>query len=296
MSSFAPSAPPPSSNPQFNSIAPGQPKYTAHAPGLEALQAILQKYEITIADANDLVLLQDYEIVFIADDSGSMQLCSVPPNERRLGAQMPSRWDELCETIRVVSELACCFDADGIDIHFLNRPSVRNITSVRDPRLVQALAAPPAGTTPLTEKVQTVLREHAQTEKPVLMMIATDGEPNSGPQKFKNVIRNAINKTDGCTFKFQILACTEDDDQVAWLNEFDDATEGLDVTDDYYSERKEVLAAGRVSTFKRSDWVIKALLGPISSKYDKLDQRPTYGHQTFNPSRSAKNDGCCLVM
>eukprot|EP01061_Rhynchopus_euleeides_P033312 TRINITY_DN5581_c0_g1_i1.p1 TRINITY_DN5581_c0_g1~~TRINITY_DN5581_c0_g1_i1.p1 ORF type:complete len:284 (+),score=111.24 TRINITY_DN5581_c0_g1_i1:105-956(+) len=264
---------------------------------LSQLQSILNKYEITIADANDLVVLQDYEIVFIADDSGSMQLCSVPVNERRLGAAMPTRWDELCQTIRVVAELACCFDADGIDMHFLNRQSVCNITHIDDPRLAAALAAPPSGGTPLTSKVQEVMAGLRGTEKPVLILIATDGEPNGGASQFKSVLRRAVQQ-EGCgvtKFRFQILACTEDDTQVEWLNDFDDSTDGVDVTDDYYSERREVLAAGNVTEFRRSDWVIKALLGPICSKYDKLDQRrpvPSFHVQ----GRGAHKDGCCLVM
>eukprot|EP00754_Rhynchopus_humris_P047121 Rhum_TRINITY_DN6666_c0_g1::Rhum_TRINITY_DN6666_c0_g1_i1::g.20533::m.20533 len=265
------------------------------------LQSILDKYEITIAEANDLVLLADYEIVFVADDSGSMQLCSVPAAERKLGAAMPTRWDELCQTVSLVAEIACCFDSDGIDVHFLNRAPVRNVTSTSDIRFVQAFQSPPVGGTPLTETVRRLVQEYSKSEKPVLFMLATDGEPNGGPGPFKMLLQDVLSKRITNTkMNFQILACTEDDTQVEWLNDFDDATDGIDVVDDYYSERKEVLAAGKVRQFKRSDWAIKALLGPISSKYDKLDERvpnfrPLGSKHAARQARKEQGE-CCVMM
>eukprot|EP01061_Rhynchopus_euleeides_P047864 TRINITY_DN988_c0_g1_i4.p1 TRINITY_DN988_c0_g1~~TRINITY_DN988_c0_g1_i4.p1 ORF type:complete len:130 (+),score=45.05 TRINITY_DN988_c0_g1_i4:47-391(+) len=96
---------------------------------MQKLNELLSRHQITIADANDLVLLQGYEIVIIADDSGSMSLSSVPQNQRRLGQREPSRWEELGGTLQMVVELATCFDKDGLDIFFLNRPSLHGIKS-----------------------------------------------------------------------------------------------------------------------------------------------------------------------
>ena len=239
------------------------------------LEEVLQRHGITIADANDLVELQGYEMVFIADDSGSMTMSSVPKGSRVLGKDEPTRWDELCGTLQMAVELAACFDDDGVDIFFLNRPALRNVKSRDDVFLQQALSTPPFGGTPLTEVLQTVLHEYGQqTEKPVLVVIATDGVPNGGPNKFKNVIRGALRKGFGETqFKFQVLACTDDEAAIGWLNEFDTLFQEVDVTDDYYSEKKEVVAAGRCHDFKRADWIIKALLGPISTKQIHLDIR-----------------------
>eukprot|EP01060_Flectonema_neradi_P036861 TRINITY_DN7242_c4_g1_i1.p1 TRINITY_DN7242_c4_g1~~TRINITY_DN7242_c4_g1_i1.p1 ORF type:complete len:523 (+),score=106.73 TRINITY_DN7242_c4_g1_i1:40-1569(+) len=238
---------------------------------MQRLETVLSEFEITIADANDLVLLEDYEIVFVADDSGSMSISSIPVSERKLGQPNPSRWDELKNTMYQIIELACIFDEDGVDVYFLNRPHVRGIRSRDDPNLMAALQEKPSGTTPLTETLLEVMQDYNDKEKPVLVIIATDGEPNGGPAPFVSVITKAI-KTLPTPFKFQIMACTDDDDQVGWLNTFDDLLDEVDVTDDYISERREVLAAGRCTQFKRSDWVIKALLGPISRKFDAWDE------------------------
>jgi len=75
--------------------------------------------------------------------------------------------------------------------------------------------------------------------------------------------------------RFQIMACTGDEKEVAWLNEFDEAFDEVDVTDDYESEKEEVLRAGRVQSFSRGDWIMKALLGPVVKSYDAADEAPT---------------------
>eukprot|EP01061_Rhynchopus_euleeides_P047865 TRINITY_DN988_c0_g1_i5.p2 TRINITY_DN988_c0_g1~~TRINITY_DN988_c0_g1_i5.p2 ORF type:complete len:309 (+),score=125.37 TRINITY_DN988_c0_g1_i5:38-928(+) len=283
---------------------------------MQKLGEVLSRHNITIADANDLVLLQGYEIVIIADDSGSMSLSSVPQNQRRLGQREPSRWEELGGTLQMVVELATCFDKDGLDIFFLNRPSLHGIKSRDDPSLVAALAQPPAGGTPLTETLQNVIQKFsASAEKPVLVVIATDGVPNGGPHPLKNAIRSAVNRqSTATTFKFQILACTDDDSQVGWLNEFDAEFQAVDVTDDYHSEKQEVMRTGKCPTFNRGDWIIKALLGPISTKFDGWDERaghhqpppPQYQHtyaapghgpppHQHKPQQAKKDDGCCTI-
>ena len=240
---------------------------------LAELRKILDRLEITIAEANELAILQDYEIVVIADDSGSMSMASVPPGGKRSFGHNNTRWDELRETLTLTLELATCVVPVGVDIFFLNRPSIFNVQDAHDPRLVASFNSRPSGTTPLTETLKSVREHKMNSERPVLVLIATDGEPNGGQMPFKNLVRGMINKTTcNTTFKFQILACTDDDDAVGWLDAFDKQFTEVDVTDDYYSERTQILRAGKVTVFKKSDWVMKALLGPICSRFDTLDE------------------------
>eukprot|EP01059_Diplonema_ambulator_P014807 TRINITY_DN257_c0_g2_i2.p1 TRINITY_DN257_c0_g2~~TRINITY_DN257_c0_g2_i2.p1 ORF type:complete len:278 (+),score=69.76 TRINITY_DN257_c0_g2_i2:41-874(+) len=262
----APSAPPLDTEP----FAPPPPVH-ATVPVQEQLRRVLDKHEITIASAQDLVALEGYEIVFVIDDSGSMQLPSDPPSKRNLGVQSRTRWDELCETVKMVAELACVFDPNGIDVYFLNRQEVRGVSCTNHPMLMSALSQPPCGSTPLTETVSRVVADYSLCERPVLVLIATDGEPDGGPKKFISLLDQVSVTTR--TFKFQILACTADDSSVAWLDKFDKAYKEVDVTDDYYTERAQVLRTGR-KKFTRGDWVIKALLGPILSKFDDMDESP----------------------
>jgi len=56
------------------------------------------------------------------------------------------------------------------------------------------------------------------------------------------------------------------------MNELDEKITEVDGTDDYYSERQEVLRAGKAKRFTGGDWLIKALLGPICTKFDAWDE------------------------
>lgn len=240
---------------------------------MNRLQAILNRFEISIAEANDLVVLEDYDMVLIADDSGSMACPSAPPSQRQLGVPTPSRWDELKETVALMVDLGNCFDADGIDIHFLNRPTISNVKGSGDPAFIKAFSQPPNGGTPLTETLRRVVKS-TDGEKPVLLFILTDGVPNGGPGVFGAEIRQVVKKqSTQSTFRIQIMACTGDDNAVGYLNEIDKEFNEVDCTDDYYSERAEVIAAGRFASFTHGDWCLKAMLGPVSSKFDCMDEK-----------------------
>jgi len=238
------------------------------------LQAVLDRFEVSIAEANDLVALEDYEIVLLCDDSGSMACPAAPVSQRRLGEKSVTRWEELRETVSLIVEIGSCFDKTGLDVFFLNRPSVHNVTSASDPRFVNAFHAPPKGGTPLTEMMSSVARQ-CGGERPVLLFILTDGEPSGGTAKFYNELKRLVRKeSTSSTFKVQIMACTGDEEAVGWLDQVDREFTEVDVTDDYYSEMLQVLKhARKVNKFTRGDWCMKAMLGPISSKFDGWDEQ-----------------------
>lgn len=239
----------------------------------EKLERILKRFGISIATANDLVELGDYEMVIIADDSTSMLAPAAPANQRVLGKRSASRWDELKETIGLMVDIGACFDDSGLDIYFLNRGKLANIKSTQDPGFVRAFASGPNGGTPLTQTLQIVARS-LPAERPVLLFILTDGVPHGGPQPFCNELRRLLTKqSTQATVKVQIMACTGDDDAVGWLNDLDRQYAAVDVTDDYFSELVEVSKAKRKQgQFTRADWAMKAMLGPISHKFDAWDE------------------------
>ena len=75
---------------------------------------------------------------------------------------------------------------------------------------------------------------------------------------------------------------TEDDDVVEAYNRHVDRLPGVDITDDYVSEKREVEAHGkRLSYYK---WMAKAVLGGKMPKYDHMDEK-----------KGAGGGGCCLV-
>lgn len=253
------------------------------------LQNVLDRFEISIAEAVDLHMLAAYEILIIADDSGSMQT-------RDPGA-MQNRWDELKDTLSLMVEVGGCFDATGIDLYFLNRPTVSGVTGASHPAFQNALRDPPRGTTPLREKLDEVTRSYTGG-KPVLLIILTDGVPNGGPSPFIQAVERLVKKqSTQATFRVQIMACTGDDEAVGWINTLDKKYQEVDATDDYYTEKAEVLRSRRRQTFTRGDWCMKAMLGAISAKYDAWDEgghsRPAAGLPAGNCADNCRNN--CVI-
>lgn len=80
----------------------------------ELFRDIINKHEINIDYAQRLQLLQGYKVVFIFDDSGSM---NTPLSESPLNNQdtllKASRWDELQYFAKISVEIATLFDPEG---------------------------------------------------------------------------------------------------------------------------------------------------------------------------------------
>jgi len=230
------------------------------------LHRIIMKYEITNYQSSELWALQGYDIVFLCDDSGSMQ------HRTKAGI---TRWDEMKETVRVVVDVAKCFDDDGVDVYFLNRAPAKSVFDSN--QLNSCFARKPTGYTPLSDSLNQIVADLGQRGgKPVLLVIATDGQPTTKQgrldhQGFRRTLESVVNYPHR-SFRVQFLACSDQEEDVGWLNTLDREVKHVDVTDDYASERAEVLSAGRVRTFTRGDFVCKALLGGISDFYDKLDE------------------------
>merc|ERR1719507_1894349 len=178
-----------------------------------------------------------------------------PPHMRTVGVQPRTRWDELKETVSEIVEIATCFDESGVDVYFLNREPALKVKTSKDRQFVQAFQAPPRGTTPLTETLDRVASQ-VSTERGVLLFILTDGEPNRGKGPFISTLTRIVQSV---KIRVQILVCTAEDDEVEWLNGLDHQLKEVDVTDDYFQEKKEVLRTGLAPKFTRGDWCMKAM-------------------------------------
>ena len=186
----------------------------------------------------------------------------------------------------LASSCPLCFfgAADGIDLYFLNRPGFNRVAS--SAQVAAAFGPPPSGFTPLAAAVTRILVEKASViaEKKLLLVIATDGEPtNTNGQVDIPGFASVLQGRHANVF-VSIIACTDDEDSVGYLNKFDRSIPHLDVTDDFQSERSEIQRAqGAAFRFSFGDYVVKSLLGSIDNYFDHLDEKPVGG------------GGCCIV-
>merc|ERR1712032_229323 len=156
---------------------------------MNRLEAILKQFDITIAQANDLVELEHHNFIILADDSGSMRNSSLSEEEEKSGnAESRSRFDEVRQAASMIIEMAACFSEHGTDVYFCNRRSRQQIRSMNDDAFKQAFKMLPDGVSKLGKRVLEVGERAVTrmgTEKPILMFVLTDGEvEDSEKEKF----------------------------------------------------------------------------------------------------------------
>lgn len=271
-----PTAPPPYDD--------NQVKFPQVDDKLVRLREIATKYELAGGCVAKLRKLEKYDIVIIADDSSSMTNNAHDPDPSKPYEKVISRWEELCHRVQDVVEIATCVDSDGIDIYFLNSAPIYNIA---DTQVIADIFAErkPNGYTPLRDTYNRVLLDKANSEQPVLIIVATDGEPNhnvngcwyNDVDNFTKTLKNRKNPQKSPT---TIMACTDNEYEIGWLNDLDDKVPYLDVLDDYQAERQEILKAqGEGFPFSKGDYIVKTLLGPIDPIYDNLDEDKLSGRR-----------------
>ena len=243
---------------------------------MNRLKQISEQYEINQEHISNLYKLQNFEIVCIIDDSGSMNN-GITPNNINF-SQPPTRWDELKSKIGIVVDIASCFDPDGIDVYFLNKSPLKNINKSEQLFNSAQFTSPPSGGTPLTKCFNTVLNDKREIskERNLLIIIATDGEPTDSNgygdiKGFKKALTSR-NPIDNIFVTFMV--CTEDDDAIEYLNKWDNYMKNIDVVDDYYTEKAQILKSqGKNFSFTMGDYIAKLMLGSVNSYYDNLDKK-----------------------
>ena len=265
-------------------LTPAQPVMDYQTMRLARLRDICARHEIRPDFAAKLRQLEEFEIVGLFDDSGSMATQIKKTGFQDPFAPVPTRWSEAQLHASITVDLAACLDPDGIDIRFLNRPGFSRVaTSAQVGAAFQPL---PNGWTPLAAAVQAILKEkeHILRERKLLLIILTDGQPtdargNPNVAEFKRVLQTRPKNV-----FVSIVACTDDEASVGYLNELDRMVPGLDVVDDYESELKEVRKVqGPKFPFSFGDYVVKTLLGSVDPTMDALDEKRLGG------------GGCCTI-
>jgi hypothetical protein len=260
---------------------------------------LCQLYEINQKTIDKMYLLNECDIVIIADDSGSMR-------QRTFGNK--TRWEQLKKTISICAEVISCIGSSALDLCFVNRHDeyYDNIQSSQDIEQIFHNREP-CGLTPLIFTLNQILRRKKNSKK-LLILIATDGEPTDfdtpgvktsykSISEFKKVL---MEKSDNVYVN--ILACTDDKESMKYLDRWDNEIKNLDVIESYLTERNQILSKGKIENFSFGEYVIKALIGSLDENTDKLDELSNeysgnfsqQASRDFKTVNSTKCD-CCVV-
>ena len=92
-----------------NNWASAPPAYNNIMGRSQLINNVMNKYEIDLLFSEKLSILENYEIVLLLDESGSMNTpLSEGPNK--------TRWEELKSVVKIILDIAMIFDTNGIDI------------------------------------------------------------------------------------------------------------------------------------------------------------------------------------
>lgn len=239
---------------------------------IKRFREITTRYEIRQDFCNSMLKhLRDFEIVLLCDDSGSMNSTIFDPTNP---SKKVRRWDELHNYVKISLDLLATLDSNGIDIYFMNRNPVYNVTEFT-PKIDECFRIDPIGYTPTVDTLNRIFIEKKSSilEKKLLIILLTDGVPTDKdgmPQntEFENCLRNRHSN-----IYISIVACTDDENIITFLDKIDKIVPAVDVNDDYRSEKAQIQKVqGPKFAFSFGDYVAKTMLGSIVPTMDKLDE------------------------
>ncbi len=220
-----------------------------------------------------LANLKNLNVDVILDDSGSMAHSLSAQNislyishqiNRPDGKPIRTRFDELWHTIDVCSEIFAALNMN-VAIHFLNHPASISLHGMKDLSQVRTMIGEvfqqgPGGPTPLLHHLRQVKRKLEQDVEidDHFLLIFTDGEPSDGSvDEFKREIVARQGKQETKFFKLlkvstnirnqrqqknhlTLVACTDQENEVAYMNSLDKLCHQTDIVDDWFSETTEI--------------------------------------------------------
>jgi len=253
---------------------------------MNQLRTFCQAKEISSNSIIKLRLLEDFDIVCVCDDSGSMNAALNQGTSSDAFGKKMTRWDELCHAVQFICEVATALDKNGIDVFFLNRPGVVGVFSTD--AVKQLFVTPPHGYTPTVAALKNVLTAKAESlkERKVLLILLTDGQPTdtNGNVQIDEFVLFIRQKP--ATLFVSIVACTDDKSVLNYLDQLDSSVPNIDVCDDFHDEKQQVLQKTGVS-LSYGDYICKIMLGSVDPSFDKLDESTQ--QQSSDPS------SCCLI-
>jgi hypothetical protein len=210
---------------------------------------------------------------------------------------MKTRWDELKNVVTEVLDISLIFDPIGMDVHFLNRNTLTNVRDINT--LVPHFRSSPAGGTPLVTKLNEISRMYQTADYyriSKLLIIATDGEPSDDEHNypgFKNIMRQLVEQG----YHIAFLVCTDNEDQIAYLNDIDRLYQQVDVTDDYLTEKRQIQGVqGNKFKFSYGDYIVKLLAGSFVNSLDSLDEHKLPVAKSRNKYNYTHNHSKCNIL
>jgi len=258
---------------------------------VDGLGAIFQRNEIPMGLMNKLIMLSEFDkLEFLVDDSGSMQCDS---DTKDTNGRTQSRWSEAQGRIQSMVEVLAYVPIQKLEVRFLNRPTTISLSrnpQERPEQFIQnsmqkindAFRSGPQGGTPVRQKLDESLRQGAGQK--VARYIFCDGQPNGGTADQVAITNMLIHRPNPSMNPVTLLSCTNEDNQVEWMKEAEEAAPYCAELDDFADEAREVaLDQGNAFPFTQGFHLISQLVAAMNPHdLDAMDESVPFTRTTLS--------------
>ena len=183
-------------------------------------------------------VLTTSHIVLLLDDSGSMG-SRVPDTLSAPFARggLCTRWSELEMLTNTLVDIVTSTTPSGLDVFFLDRPGVQNVTDAA--QLRSSFAWGPRGGTPIIGVLGQIFKayEPLAQRKRVLVVVITDGEPSDGTT---SQLFSLLKYQRHPNIHVSLAEMSDDEDTMAFLDGWDQQLANFDNSDDFRMELRRV--------------------------------------------------------
>lgn len=240
------------------------------APDLTRFNQLVKQNELSQQVANQLYqVLSTCEIVMLCDDSDSMNKAICEEGTDPFAPKRTTRWLELKRLAAILIDFVTSINPAGLDIYFLNRPTIANVTNVSG--LQNTFNTPPNGGTPLIGALNRIYydKRDIPSNKNLLVICITDGEPTDGTRN--DLYNTLVNKRSNV--HISLAECTDNAEDMEYLDAWDGLIRNYDNTEDYREELARIKnIQGNQFKYDFTDHVVRILLCTFVKWYFNLDQ------------------------
>jgi hypothetical protein len=248
------------------------PQYTRNPPTTPFLAQAAVSDQISIhsassnVDGDKFAFLRTFDTVFLIDDSGSMS---------------GSRWRETEEAITLITPICTKYDADGIDVYFLNARDHPSYLNVKSPGTVHEIftSVRPRGGTPLVQRLDAILRpyltkyekasENAKP-KPLNIIVITDGEADGDLEGVVMQAAKRLDRIDAPAYQLgiQFFQIGTDEAATRQLKELDDEL-GEKSGNPHLRDIVDTVPYTKGGGKLTPDGILKVVLGAVNRRLDR---------------------------
>jgi hypothetical protein len=275
---------PPSLQQTLNSVQHPQFAQAVGVQGdaLQMITPVFSKYEIPIGMLEKLMALQHYHAIqFIIDDSGSMGIATDAKDPNGMAM---TRWQEAQLRLKTMIEIMAFVPIPHITIEFLNRPAIIELdrgnkhphSFVNEAWMAidSIFGQGPSGGTPFYEKIVQSLTNPRFLGKRTIRYFFGDGQPNGGYQAVQAIVQVVTNRERPQDNPITLVSCTNEDSEVEWMKQLEEAAPYTSEVDDFQDERREIQEdQGIVFPFTNGFYLIGLLVGAMNPfDLDAMDE------------------------